>query len=170
MATYTLISATTLTTTTATVSLTSIPSDYTDLVVRMSARADGAVLQPQMYVYFNNNSTTLHTGTQVQGSGSAATSGSSSNPVFIARINGASSVSNTFNNFEMYVPSYTASQAKPFSGFNVQEDNATAAYQQITAGLYNSTTAISRIDFNIAAGAYSFVSGSSFYLYGISNA
>jgi hypothetical protein len=106
----------------------------------------------------------------VQGSGSAATSGSSSNPVFIARINGASSVSNTFNNFEMYVPSYTASQAKPFSGFNVQEDNATAAYQQITAGLYNSTTAISRIDFNIAAGAYSFVSGSSFYLYGISNA
>ena len=168
--TYTLISSNVLTSTTATVSFTSIPQTYTDLVLRCSTRTDGAVTQSAVKIYFNNV-TTDTSATFIEGNGATAISGFPSAPVLVFRATGASGTSNTFGNAEIYIPSYTNTTAKkPFGSFGVQETNATTAYIDAVAGLNNTTSAISRIDIDASNAGYNFVSGSSFYLYGISNA
>jgi hypothetical protein len=76
---------------------------------------------------------------------------------------------NTFNSVEIYIPSYTASQNKPFNTFGVVENNSAAGGDteiDAWANLYRDTAAIS----SIAINAYvNFVSGSSFYLYGLAS-
>jgi hypothetical protein len=68
------------------------------------------------------------------------------------------------------LPSYLASQNKPLSIIDAPEMNDTANFQmEAVASLYRSTTAISSIEIGLV-GAGNYVSGSSFYLYGISNA
>ena len=167
--TYVLISSNTLTSTTATVTFSSIPATYTDLVLRISARG------PESFIYLKFNgdgTTTKYSSTYLRGNGSAASSSRSSNadvfPIYSGD-NLDSYTANTFSNTEIYIPSYTASQNKPMSGFGVAETNASAAnYVGLNAGLYSSTTAISSIEINMG-GVSAFVSGSSFYLYGIKN-
>lgn len=167
--TYVLIASNTLGASAASVTFSSIPSTYTDLVVRISGRTDGAVTQAAMQIYLNNDSAANHSGTFLQGDGATATSGRPSQPIFIGRVTGTTGTSNTFNNLEVYIPSYTASQNKPFSGFSAQENNTTTAYLSVEAALYSSTSTVNRIDFICGSGGYNFASGSSFYLYGIKN-
>ena len=173
-ATYTLISSTVLTGTQATITFSSISADYTDLVIRASVRCNGAGFpdtNDNLRFWFNNSLTSIYTNTTVEGDGTSATSQSNTLSFIKGNYaaNGSTSTSNTFANIEMYIPSYTASQNKPLSLISAQENNATTAYTVATAGLFRSTTAISRIDIDSQNGN-SFVSGSSFYLYGISNA
>jgi len=174
MATYTLISSNVLTGSAASVTFSSIPATYTDLVVRASVRCDGTGFpdtNDNLRFWFNNSLTAIYSNTTVEGNG-ASTASSSNTLSFIKgnyAANGSTSTSNTFANIEMYIPSYTVSQNKPLSLISAQENNATTAYIVATAGLFRSTTAISRIDIDSQNGN-NFVSGSSFYLYGISNA
>ena len=85
-------------------------------------------------------------------------------------LSNVNTTSNTFASMEIYIPSYLASQSKPISLFDVAEINSTTQNMiAAQAGLYRSNTAISSILLTPSSAA-SFVSGSSFYLYGISNA
>jgi len=174
MATYTLISSNVLSSSAASVTFSAIPADYTDLVVRASVRCDGTGFpdtNDNLRFWFNNSLTAIYSNTTVEGNG-ASTASSSNTLSFIKgnyAANGSTSTSNTFANIEMYIPSYTVSQNKPLSLTSAQENNSTTAYRVATAGLFRSTTAISRIDIDSQNGN-NFVSGSSFYLYGISNA
>jgi hypothetical protein len=118
----------------------------------------------------NGNSSTVYSLTNMRGNGSSAASDRSSSQTF-ARIeyeNSTNSTSNTFTSGEFYIPSYLASQNKPSSTFITSERNATEAFIYVYANLFSSTTAIS--SFTLAPVSANFVSGSSFYLYGISNA
>ncbi len=167
--TYTLINSNVLTSSAATVTFSSIPATYTDLVVRISARQNAANTQDTLLITTINGATGF-SNTWLRGSGSSVISlrnlvGTAS---YVGQIPGAGGTSNTFDNTEIYIPSYTVSQNKPFSTFSVQENNQTEAYMGTTAGLWSNTAAITSITFS--ANGQSFVSGSSFYLYGISNA
>jgi hypothetical protein len=72
----------------------------------------------------------------------------------------------TFSNSEIYLPNYASSSInKEYSSSGVVENNATAANSVLTAGLWSSTAAITQIDLVGMGG--DFVSGSTFYLYGI---
>lgn len=172
--TYTLISSNTLSSSSSAVTFTSIPATYTDLVLRYSARstADGGTVAASVNIqlYLNNvTSGTNYSSTYLQGTGSAASSGreSNTNKIYAPYANGLSATSNTFGNGEIYIPNYTASQNRVVGGFGVSETNATAAIMATYADLYRDTTAVSRIDLYLNGG--DFVSGSSFYLYGIKN-
>ena len=173
-ATYTLISSNTLSASAASVTFSSIPATYTDLVIRLSARGDdsGTVLSG-IYLVFNNDSgsTTTYSDTILSGSGTAATSSRDSSVGLMdtGYTNvGSTATANTFSNAEIYIPSYTVSQSKPMSIFGVEENNATTAYRSVVAGLYRVNTAISTIKLQ-SKSSTNFVSGSSFYLYGIKN-
>jgi hypothetical protein len=166
--TYTLISSQVLAATATTITFSSIPSIYTDLVLRISARSDGAAQVVSTRLRYNGITTTTYSRTLLQGSGSAATSSrtsSSSQHVFI--IDGATSTANTFASTEIYIPSYTASQNKAISGFSVSETNATAAEMTTDAYLWSNTAAINAIEISLSS--TNFLIDSSFYLYGISN-
>lgn len=161
-----LISSTTLTGSQTTVSFSSIPSIYTDLVLRVSARTDAAVLGATIYTTFNSDTGTTYSFTTLFGTGSSTGSSSTVDNTQINLLSeGTSATSNTFSSIELYIPSYTASQNKPMGTFQVYENNATENRIQAYANLWRNTAALTSISMTPSSG--NFVSGSSFYLYGI---
>jgi hypothetical protein len=171
--TYTLISSNVLSSSAASVTFSSIPSTYTDLVLRMSARGTwGGATGIYTEFNFNGDTSSIHSWTMLTGYGSGGVvSARYTAQNFIAPnvFNGAGSTSNTFTNIEMYVPNYAGNKNKVASIFGVDENNNTAAEIGAVAGLYSSTSAITSISIRPDSGAGNFVSGSSFYLYGIKN-
>jgi len=167
--TYTLISSTTLTSTSTSVVFSSIPSTYTDLVLRASVRSDSAGTTVHDFTYrINGLTTSVYSKTQVTGNGTAAQSYRQTTTRFFFEnmLDGASATANTFGNLEIYIPSYQAAQNKPIGNFGVSENNATLAGINAMAGLFLDTNAITQIE--CYTSGYNFASGSSFYLYGIS--
>ena len=168
--TYTLISSNVLSSSAASITFSAIPSTYTDLVLRVSSRNNDAGFSEGVRIQFNSDTTTKYSYTYLLGSNNTAFSGRASSVTYAeARQNGNAATSNTFSNAEIYIPSYTAAQAKPFSAISAVENNsATDNYLLADAELYNSTTAISSIKI-YNSGVIVFSSDSSFYLYGIKN-
>ena len=169
-ATYTLINSNVLTSSAASVTFSSIPATYTDLVVRVSARGDSAG-EENLQFYFNSDTSSNYGGTYLQGSGSAASSNRYTSQTLLQNANtltGTTYTSNTFSSYEIYIPNYLVSQNKPLVSFGTAENNATLSYINVNASLWRNTAAITQIVID-QSGA-NFVSGSSFYLYGISNA
>ena len=171
MATYTLISSNVLSSSAASVTFSSIPATYTDLVVRLSARA--TTTATNIWVTFNGSSATNYSVTVVGANTTSAISSRESSATYANNfysVNRSTSTASTFSSAEIYIPSYTVSQNKPFSGMGVIENNSatTGFYIAANALLFRDTTAISSITLTSESG--SFVADSSFYLYGISNA
>jgi hypothetical protein len=174
--TYTLISSNVLASSAASVTFSSIPSTYTDLVLRMSMRNNDNSTRGYVTFRMNSNSGTVYSTRVLLSDGATVSNDAVSTRADLLSgllTDGNTATTNTFSNVEMYIPSYTANQNKPISIFGVTETNATTtAMTTAVAGLFRDTNAISSItiypDTN-ASPAYSFVSGSSFYLYGIKN-
>jgi hypothetical protein len=164
--TYTLISSNVLSSSAASVTFSSIPATYTDLVLRGSVRSTTAI---DGGLTFNGVSSTLYSRTYLRGDGSVANSNTSG---VIASVSlddiyrNQSNTANTFGSFEIYVPNYLASANKPVFYDAADETNGTSAYRYATSGLFRSTSAISSLSIAFSTAV---VSGSSFYLYGIKN-
>jgi hypothetical protein len=77
----------------------------------------------------------------------------------------SSQTSNTFLSGALYLPNYAGSTQKSFSVDSVGENNSTTAYQVLTAGLYNQTTAITAL--SVLTYGSSLVQYSTASLYGI---
>jgi hypothetical protein len=167
--TYELIASNTLTTTAASVTFSSIPATYTDLMLRCSTRRSVANVANQIRTRINNSTASNYSYTMVQGTGSGAQSGrlNSVTSFTEAWTTGASATADTFGSWELYIPNYTASANKPISSFATSENNATESYISAAAYLFSDSTAISEL--NIISASGNFVSGSSFFLYGIKN-
>ena len=172
--TYTLISSSTLGSTASTFTFSSIPSTYTDLVVRLSARCtySGNAYPNYLYTRFNSDTTTKYGEILLFGQDGTVYSSINSNTTFSQMLteNSDASTANTFSNVEFYIPNYLSTATKPFSNFGIAENNAsTAQIVGVGASQYRGTSAISSITFSMSAGAGSFMANSSFYLYGIKN-
>tara|TARA_R110000868_G_C10462007_1_gene727482 strand:- start:25 stop:549 length:525 start_codon:yes stop_codon:yes gene_type:complete len=170
--TYTLIASNTISSSgTRVVTFTSIPATYTDLLLRVSARSDTAATIVQGYFWIAYPAAGTGSSKRLIGSGSAASSvtfSSGSYQVFqTSDIPAASSTSNTFGSIDCYIPNYLSSNNKSVSVDGVTENNATAAYAELTAGLINTTSAITAISFEASSG--NLVNNSTFYIYGIKN-
>ena len=169
--TYTLISSNVLSSSAASVTFSAIPSTYTDLVLRISAR-NSDTGRADVYLTVNGSGSSIYSATNVRGTGAAASSASYSAAAQFSflQADSSSNTANTFGSLEIYIPNYLASANKPMSAFGVQEDNSASTNAWIVANamLFSSTTAISSLTM-ANAGAVTFNSGSSFYLYGIKN-
>lgn len=165
--TYELIQAQVLGSSAATVTFSSIPATYTDLLLKVLVRRDASGRQDLRLAV--NGSTTDGSNIFLQLVGTATTSGISS--AQYVRINNVvpstAETSNTFGSVEFYIPNYLASRNKPISISGVGEQNATQSLVGQVASLYSQTTAISSLALSLATG--SFVTNSSFYLYGVKN-
>ena len=169
--TYTLISSNVLSSSAASVTFSSISSTYTDLVLRISPRSSISQVDWNFIMTINGTSAN-YSDTIIYANPTTVSSGADANQtnLIIQGIPGASGTANTFGSVEIYIPSYTASQNKPLSAIAMTENNSASFTlgDQVYAGLWRNTAAITSIAFS-AGGANSFVSGSSFYLYGIKN-
>ena len=147
----------------AAMDFTSIPSTYTDLVIKACARTNKASVFDDIAISFNS-STTSFTGRELYGDGSAAASITTSRAASIAT--GANATASTFGNSEIYIPNYAGSANKSFSVDGVQETNATTAYAIMIAGLWSNTAAITSIGLTPLVGTL-FSQYSTATLYGI---
>ena len=149
----------------ASIDFTSIPSTYTDLVIKASTRDGRAAAASDIIIGFNGVTTNL-TFRRLYGDGSVAISSSGSTGATGIE-NAATSTASTFSNIEIYIPNYAGSSNKSWSADTTSENNATQAYAQITAGLWSDTAAITSIKLTAESSA-SFVQYSTVTLYGIS--
>jgi len=167
--TYVAILKTVLTSNQASVTLSTIPSTYTDLLLTISARDTGA----SGYVIVRANSINSgYSETDMRGDGATAdTIRAGGDAQFFAqgylRIPNSGSTSNTFSSQEIYFPNYAGSTNKIASATSVNENNSSSVqYITLGAGYLSNTAAISSL---LLTCATSFASGSRFDLYGIKN-
>lgn len=124
----------------ASIDFTSIPQTGTDLLVVYSIRTDRASLvQDNTTLKFNGSSANF-TDRSLYGTGSSALSASSTGGLTYAV--GAGATASTFGNTAIYIPNYTGSTNKSYSGDSVTETNATGAFMSIVAGVWSQTAAI----------------------------
>jgi hypothetical protein len=162
--TYTLIQAQNLVSNAANVTFSSIPGTYTDLALRMSTRATPVGFLESITLRFNGDTATNYSYTYIINNSSAR---STSNDIIqVQGSPGTNFASNIFSNNEVYIPSYTVSKSKPMSTMSVISDNSTTGYRELGAALWRNNAAITSILIDVSG---SFVTGSSFYLYGIKN-
>ncbi len=149
----------------ANIEFTSIPATYTDLLVNFSPRSTASGASVGARISFNS-STSDFTGRYLSGSGSATESASVAR--YLGEMSAATGTASTFSNISIYIPNYASSNNKSFSVDGVQENNTTAAYATLAAGLWSNSAAITTITLTASSG--NLAQYSTAYLYGISNA
>ena len=147
----------------ASIDFTSIPQTYTNLKIIISGRSTRATTDDDYIISFNSSTTGLST-RFLYGNGSATASSTAASG-FAGSTSAANSTASVFGNAEIYIPNYTSSSNKSYSVDTVTENNATLAYQNIVAGLWSNTAAITSI--NVKTNVGSFVQYSTATLYGI---
>ena len=170
--TFELISATTLGSTQSSVTIGSggtIPQTYTDLVLKISARttATGGFGSGIIYYYNGANSSLSTRRLYGQGNGGKGSTGGTVQYGGMASDNGQTS--STFGNSEIYIPNYTGSTNKASSSDGVSENNGTNNQMMLSANLWSNTAAITSITV-LLEDSSSFLTNSTFYLYGVKNA
>jgi hypothetical protein len=167
--TYSLMSSNVLSSSTASVTFSAIPATYTDLIAVASIRSDAVSDETALEVTVNGSSSTY--GMTFLRAQTAAGSGGLSSFSYILNsfaTNGSLSTSNTFGTSEHYFPNYAGNKNKVISAFSVSEGSSTSyPGRAVTAGLWSTTSAITSVTFTPSGAVSGFVSGSSFYLYGI---
>lgn len=152
------------------ISFLNIPQNYTDLVIKISTRAESnGDTFASVNVTFNNS---ISTYTNLRAYGSGATRGSSSDgtsSIFAKYgINGSAATASTFGNFEIYIPNYASSYYKSVLLDSVTENNAAEAWAVLGAGLWSTTSAITSIKLEPIYGTtQNFAQYSTATLYGI---
>lgn len=147
------------------ITFSSIPQTYTDLVLLWSTRktTNGAAAT---YISFNSSTSSFSAiYLYAQGTGSVV---SGTLARYIGSVPGADSTANCFSNSLVYIPNYTSSNNKSYSADNVDDINAAGNDMNFIAGLWSNTAAITSL--SISPAADSFTQYSTAYLYGISNA
>lgn len=145
--TMTLIQHTELGSAQASITFSSIPQTYTDLMLVVSARLSSANSEG-LFIEFNG-STSGYSARDLYGTGTSAAS--STNPygitskLFVGSQASSAQTSNTFGVTSAYIPNYTSSSQKSVSAETVYETNSTAAGMDVLAGLWTGTAAISSI-------------------------
>jgi hypothetical protein len=151
------------------VTFSSIPQTYNNLMLKISARSTttaGAVT-----IAFNGSSSTF-SGTTAYGTGYQNCAGCASPDsgkavtvtTKIGEMAKSSDTANTFGSFEIVIPNYTSSNNKVFY-VDSATTSTTNTYVAITGTTWGTTSAITSITLSGAFAQYS-----NFYLYGTTNA
>ena len=148
------------------IDFTSIPATYTDLLINFSGRSDRSAAGDWAYATFNS-STASFTGITLEGDGSAVSSYNTFGRI-LGMATGDTATANTFGNSYAYIPNYAGSTNKSFSVDMVTENNASSAFDDLHAGLWSNTAAITSISLTPRVGT-KWLQYSTAYLYGIKN-
>ena len=170
--TYNLINSSVLSSSTSSVTFSSIPATYTDLVLKTSTRMDSGNTTAPYQVRFNGVSTgSAYSNTGAYYSASVATGFALANDNGVRsganNTSGTGATADSFGFGEFYIPNYAGASNKQIEHSTASENNGVTNLGQ-GASQFRNTSAITSI--TIVGTNDNFVSGSSFYLYGISNA
>ena len=150
----------------STMSFTSIPSTYTDLCLKISARSSRSAAGDDFFMTLNGSSSSF-TYKQLYGfsGGAGSASGTSG---YVGNIPASSATASTFGSQELYFPNYASSANKSISIDSALENNSSTDWQlDLFAELWSNTSAITSI--SLTPGIDNFVQYSTATLYGIKN-
>jgi hypothetical protein len=157
--TYTPIATNTVSgSTTATVTFSSIPATYTDLVLVASGTAVGP---SDCVIYFNGSQATNYSWTRLYGNGSAASSVTNATQTSITVGTLWTTVGNMIVNIQNYSNSTTFKTV-------LSRNNSPANYVAAFSGMWRSTAAITSLSF--VSGNEYITAGTTITLYGIAAA
>jgi hypothetical protein len=166
--TYSQIATQTLGSNTTTVTFSSISGTYTDLVLVINIRSTAASNEDYSLLRFNSDTGNNYSYTYLNGSGTAATSGRSSNVSYISDVTFAAAniTSGIFTPGIINIQNYSNTTTNKTT---VSRGSSTTTTGQVsaTAGLWRSTSAITSISLSCFQSGAQFASGSTFSLYGI---
>ena len=169
--TFTLIAGTTVGSGGASsVVFSSIPSTYTDLVLKMSSRTNRAsIVTDVIWVKLNNTSTT-YSNKFINTNGTTGTVTTTGNPLEqYGSSAGSGALANTFSNAEFYIANYAGATSKSASSEGAVANNVAASQQlSMATHLWTDTTAISSMTLVAGYGTI-ILENSTFHLYGIKN-
>jgi hypothetical protein len=134
---------------TATISFSSIPATYTDLLIRLSIRSNYAG-QPEIANMTINGSTASFTNKDMFGTGTSTASQTNNSRGPFAE--GNSWTASVFSSADIYIPNYAGSTNKAMLSDSVLENNGADAYEQLNAILWSNTAAITSISFSTRNG------------------
>jgi len=146
------------------IDFTSIPQTYTDLRLVVSSRSTGTGVSTRYVAVSFNSNTSNYSYRRVYGNGSSTGSDNGSLRI-IGTIPGSTATASVFGSLQLYVPNYTSANNKSYSCDSVEENNATGAEQDLIAGLWSNTSAITSISLTSDVG--NFAEYSTATLYGI---
>jgi hypothetical protein len=160
--TYTPIATTTLSSDSAQIAFTSIPSTYTDLVLvtQVAETTNGFY-----YIRFNNDSSSVYSRTYVQGNGSAASSGRNTAQTGMSSGGNPGFPDASISTFNIMNYANTTTFKTAMQRYN-RADNVTSA----AVWLWRSTAAISSIYIVSPYGGATLETGTNVTLYGIAAA
>jgi len=143
-------------------SFINIPQTFTDLLLKVSARRDGA---GRIIAFrFNSDSGSNYSEVLLYANGSTVfTTSTSRTSIFVEAFPESTYTANTFSSHSIYISNYTSNNTRSLSIDGVSENNATEAWQLIEAATYSGSNAITAI--NVVT---NMASGSTLSLYGIS--
>ncbi len=147
----------------ASISFTGIAGTATDLLIVVSAASSKAEWTSDGLLMTLNGSSANFSGRILYGYGSGVGSTTVTNEVGI--VNAGAATASTFGNASIYLANYAGSTNKSYSTDAVSENNATAAAQRITAGLWSNTTAVTSL--TLSCGNGNFIQNSTASLYTI---
>lgn len=156
-----------------TLTISSIPSTYTDLKVVFTARSDRTNPDRRLWFYFNGSygGGGPDYGIRAVGGTNTTTAGSyqdnnGSGGNFINGLATNADDGSTFSSGEFYIYKYAnTSQYKYFNGVSVLDLNVSAGYLAAHTGSWLNTAAINSV--TLSASNYNLMSGSSLQVYGI---
>lgn len=164
-----LIASTVLGSNAASVTFSSLPQTFDDLVILSSARSQrtpASSAQLGILLVQPNGLTTGLSQRYMAGSGSSTFSSTDTTwGISITPDDTSNWTASTFASVEIYIPNYAGSASKTMAATTCLENNATASYIYAIAGLRSSTDAITSLV--ISGGTHGIKSGSSFQIYGI---
>ena len=152
--------------------LTSIPSTYTDLLVKLSARTTSnygnTFAQTDIALNATGSSSSTNDKALFGYNGSASTNILGTGSTY--GVDSSSATASTFGNTNIYIPNYTNSAQKVIYADGVAETNSTtAAIVALNTALYDVYSAVNRVTITPTSGAGNFAQYSTIYLYGIKN-
>jgi hypothetical protein len=145
----------------ASIEFTNIPQTGKDLLCVLSGRIDDNSVS-QAFITFNSNDSN-YSWLQLGGNGSSVFSNSNTNKLWL-RVNNPDQTASTFSSSALYVANYISAANKSLSIDAVRENNATAGIQEILAGQWADTSAITAIALATSTGQFIQHSTASLYI------
>lgn len=161
--TMTLVSTTTLDSSAASITFSSIPQTGTDLLLVVSPRS--ATGGNAMTLQFNGSSSG-YTDRRLSGLGTSRNSTSNylTDQLICGYASSSAETSNTFGNNSVYISNYTSSLAKSISSDGAYEHNNSGNYMSIISGSWSGTSAVTSITLYIYSGTFATSTVASLYI------
>jgi hypothetical protein len=148
------------------ITFSSSPLTYTDLLVKLSVRGVDTGLTNVFAINVNGSGASF-TARYLRGNGAAASS-TNDTYAYIGILDTAGNTTSTFTSADVYIPNYASSNNKSISADVVSEQNGTTAWAYLTAALFSISSAITSLTFFDGTSGLNLAQYSTATLYGIS--